>query len=486
MNRTQRFFLHIVPATFITGTLFGYGISSGIAAFKGSAVFRDIPATHYADEAIGEMYSLGIIKGYDSSRFGPDDPITRGQVALLMKRLRDELKGGSGISSSKSSSSSSSVSSSSSSSVSSSSSSSSSVSHGALGVRFGAPGYNVDKNVAVGSVDITVVRTGGTSGGGGTVQYTLTGGTAVAGKDYVPISGTLTFQGTQTSQKLTVQIKNNTTVTGTKTVYAVLSNPTGGLSLADPASVAININDPSNPTLSSSSASVSSTPTAATTISLGASEYGVMENGGSLTVTVLRTGDTSVSQTVNYGTTNGTASSGSEYSAASGTFTFAAGETSKTITIGVNNNVSVDGNRTFTVFLSSPSGGSVTLGTASALVTINDDEAVTMGSGSIKLSSSSYTATVSNGVATITVRHIGGIGPVSVNYATANNSAQAGVHYSAVSGTLNFAANETSKTFTVPLAQNTVTTSLAFNVSLNSPVKAPLTDPTSATVTISN
>lgn len=485
MTRTQRFLLKVVPATFISGTLVGFGLSSGLAAFKGSAVFRDVPVTHYADDAIGEMYSLGIIKGYDSSRFGPDDAVTRGQVALLMKRLRDELKGGSGISSSRSSSSSS-VSSSSSSSVSSSSSSSSSVSHGALGVRFGAPGYNVDKNVAGGTVEITVVRTGGTSGGGGTVQYTLTGGTAKAGQDYVAISGTLTFQGTQTSQKLTVQIKNNTSVTGTKTVHAILSNPTGGLTLADPASVAININDPLNPSLSSSSASVSSASSIATTISLSATEYGVMENGGSVTITALRTGDTTLSQTVNYGTTNGSASSGSEYSGASGTFTFAPGETSKTFAVGINNNITVDGNRSFTAFLASPSGGSVALGTASALVTINDDEAVTMGSGSLKFSSSSYTATVSNGVATITVRHIGGLGAVSVGYSTSNSTAQAGVHYSATSGTLNFAAGETSKTFTVPLSQNTVTTSLSFSVSLNSPVKAPLADPTSATVTISN
>ncbi len=487
MTRAQRFLVKVVPATFVVGTIFGFGVSAGMAAFKGSAIFRDIPSGHYADEAIGEMYSLGIIKGLDSSHFAPDAPITRGQVAILLQRLRNELNGiTSSTSSSRSSSSSVSSSVASSSSTSSSSSSSTSSSYNPGGsVRFDANAYNVDKNVATGMINIIIVRTGGNQGSG-TVDYSFSGGTAIADKDYTPASGTLSFANKQTSQKVAIQIKNNTSAVGTKTVTLTLKKPTGAMTLGTPASVTLNINDPANPNISSSSASVSSAAAAATTISLSAAGYGVMENAGSITITATRSGDTTGSHSVNYGTSNGSGSSGSDYSSTSGTFTFAAGETTKTFTVTVVNNVTVDGNRTFNIALSNLTGPNVALVTASALVTINDDEAVAMGSGSIKFSSNSYQASASNGKVTITINHVGGIGAVSVGYSTANSTAQAGTDYSATSGTINFAAGETSKTVIVPIAQKSISSSIAFSISLNSPVKAPLADPSAATITISN
>ena len=59
----------------------------------------------------------------------------------------------------------------------------------------------------------------------------------------------------------------------------------------------------------------------------------VIEDIGVLTVTVLRTGGSSGSLTVDYATTDGAAIAGQDYTAASGTLTFNAGETSKTIQI---------------------------------------------------------------------------------------------------------------------------------------------------------
>src|SRR5262249_44467695 len=61
-----------------------------------------------------------------------------------------------------------------------------------------------------------------------------------------------------------------------------------------------------------------------------------------------------------------------------------------------------------------------------------------------------------DGTATITVTRTGGSNvPVSVNYATSNGTALAGSDYTATSGTLNFAAGETSKTFTIPITNDT-------------------------------
>lgn len=486
----KKLLLRVVPVVFLLGTLFGAGISQLGAAFKGSTIFRDVPFGHYADDAIGEMYQLGIIKGLNSTTFGTDQPVTRAQLAVLFKRLRDELKGIASISSSSvsvgaqnSSSVSSGVASSSSSSASvAASSSSSSLAYSAGGyVHFDSNGYNVDKNVSTQEVTIIVARTGGNQGAG-SVDYSFSGGTAVAGKNYQPLSGTLTFGSKETSKKLKMQIQNDTTTTGTKTVNLVLKNVKGAIGISSPSNVFVNINDPNVP---SSASSASSVAAAATTISFSALAYGVAENGGSATVTVVRSGIATTSVGVSYTTTNNTAYSGSDYTATSGTFTFAAGETTKTFAVSVGNNTAIEGNRSFSVNLSSPTGGA-SLGVGAAFVTINDDEGVPFGSGALKFSSSNYAAAMSKGSATITVNLVGSVKSVTVNYATTGGSGSSGIDYTPVSGTLTFAANETSKTFTVPLLSNAQSTGgKTVNMSLSSPSGgATLMDPSIASITI--
>jgi hypothetical protein len=63
--------------------------------------------------------------------------------------------------------------------------------------------------------------------------------------------------------------------------------------------------------------------------------------------------------TVKYATANGTALAGSDYTAASGTLTFTPGQTSKTVTVNVLGNTTVEPNETFYVNLSSPSGATI-------------------------------------------------------------------------------------------------------------------------------
>ena len=121
MSRSFIAFLSVFSAGLVLG-----GVGMGLAATtRGSSIFTDVPEGAFFDEAVGEMYSLGVIKGYSNGMFGPNDFVTRGQVAVMMQRFRDDIleSGGAQSSSTQSSSTSSS---SSSSSVSSSSSSSSS------------------------------------------------------------------------------------------------------------------------------------------------------------------------------------------------------------------------------------------------------------------------------------------------------------------------------------------------------------------------
>jgi chitinase len=70
--------------------------------------------------------------------------------------------------------------------------------------------------------------------------------------------------------------------------------------------------------------------------------------------------------TVHYATANGTATAGSDYSAQSGTLTFAAGEASKTIVVPVVGDTTVEANETLTVALSTPSGATIAQASATA------------------------------------------------------------------------------------------------------------------------
>ncbi|PYS36518.1 MAG: hypothetical protein DMF75_00790 [Acidobacteria bacterium] len=123
------------------------------------------------------------------------------------------------------------------------------------------------------------------------------------------------------------------------------------------------------------------------TIQFSASNYGVGEGEQRAAVTVTRSGDTSASASVNYATsdsagsqncnvTNGIASSRCDYISALGTLKFAAGETSKTISVLIINDSYLEGPETFNISLTNPSGAS--LGSpATAAVTIIDNDSST-------------------------------------------------------------------------------------------------------------
>ena len=118
-------------------------------------------------------------------------------------------------------------------------------------------------------------------------------------------------------------------------------------------------------------------------VQLSAQNYAVAEGGGSVQLLVTRA-DTSGTATINYATSdaaalnecnvmNGQGSSRCDYATSIGTLRFAAGESSKTIFVPIVDDGYAEGNETFTVVLSNPTG--TTLGSPStATVTIQDNE----------------------------------------------------------------------------------------------------------------
>ena len=76
--------------------------------------------------------------------------------------------------------------------------------------------------------------------------------------------------------------------------------------------------------------------------------------------------------TVDYATADGTAEAGSDYTATSGTLTFAAGETAKTVSVPVLDDAVDEGEETFTLRLSNATGARITDGEAVGTIA-NDD-----------------------------------------------------------------------------------------------------------------
>jgi hypothetical protein len=103
----------------------------------------------------------------------------------------------------------------------------------------------------------------------------------------------------------------------------------------------------------------------------------VSESGGSAQVTVTRLGNTSASATVDYATSDGTAGSPSDYLATSGTLHFNPGETFKTFSISLVDDLYVEGNETIKLSLSNPSGGAFVGSPNLATLTIIDNDVVT-------------------------------------------------------------------------------------------------------------
>ncbi len=100
----------------------------------------------------------------------------------------------------------------------------------------------------------------------------------------------------------------------------------------------------------------------------------VYENAGSITLYVSRTGGSDGSVSVNYATSNGTATAGSDYGAQSGTLSWPDGNTSnQTITVTILNNKVFEDPKTFSVSLSNATAGAIIEQPSLATVTINDD-----------------------------------------------------------------------------------------------------------------
>ena len=283
-----------------------------------------------------------------------------------------------------------------------------------------------------------------------TVTYNTMEGTATANSDYTPQSGTLTFNPSQTTKTIRVPVLTDTTQESSETFTVELSNPVGTM-LADSTGLGTIEADPM-PGLSIADADP------------------VAEGNDAVFSVTLHPASNQV-VTVFYATMDGTATAGTDYTAASDTLTFNPNETTKTIRVPVLRDTEHEPSETFTVELSNPTG--TTLADSSGLGTIEADS-----TPALSIADAAPVAEGREAVFTVTLRpasnHV-----VGINYATQDGTAVAGEDYTAVTGSLRFEPRETRKTIRVPVLHDTVQEmSETFTVELSNPTGTTLADPT--------
>lgn len=190
------------------------------------------------------------------------------------------------------------------------------------------------------------------SAGPVTVDYATADGSATAPGDYAATSGTLTFAPGELSKQVVVAVVGETLDEPHETYSLNLSNPASA-TLGDARGAGTILDDDPQVSLSVDDVSGPEGQSAVFTLSLS------RESGKVVTVA--------------YATRDGSAAAPGDYASRSGTIIFLAGETSKTVSVGLVNDALVEPDETFTLALSSAV--NATLSDGQGVATIVGDEA---------------------------------------------------------------------------------------------------------------
>ena len=294
------------------------------------------------------------------------------------------------------------------------------------------------------------------------VDFSTFDGTALAGFDFVEVSGSAFFNPGTSSLSVLVPLLDDTDVEDTDEDFSL------AIIGADNAEF---------------DGTSFGTATFGAEAGLSIGDVAVSESAGTATFTVTRTASLDVTATVDFSTVAGTAAAGSDYTATSGTLTFAAGVTSQNVTVSLIDDEVSESAEFFTVDLSNAVNAELVDDTG--LATISDDDSGSGGATTLAIGSATGSENPGNAVFTVT-RSGDTSGTTTVQFTTTGTTANAGSDFSATSGTLTFAAGVTTQFITVPvLADVLFEPTERFFVTLSNPsTGASITAPTGqATIT---
>jgi hypothetical protein len=190
-----------------------------------------------------------------------------------------------------------------------------------------------------------------------TVTYATSSGTALDGNDYQSAGGTITFAPGETSKQITVNAQGDENVEPDENFFVNLSGATNAV-IADALGVGTIRNDDILPSVSVSDATITE------------GDSGVKQ----MVFTITRSSGNSTQTTVQYSTSNGTATAGSDFGLTQGTVTFQANETTKQVTVPIFGDTTAENNETFFLNLSNPNNATIADGQGVGTI-LNDDNA---------------------------------------------------------------------------------------------------------------
>ena len=235
---------------------------------------------------------------------------------------------------------------------------------GALGFAYSTYGQVYYENSS--TITFTVSRLGG-SAGAVDIDYTsLDESATAASADFTAASGTLHWAaGDATTKTFTVTILPDSIVEPAETFGVRLSNPTNGALLGASTYIQNQLRD--------GSSGGGGNP-AGGALAFSTTAFVVSESVGAAVITVNRSGSTTGAVSVHYATSNGSASA-ADYTSASGTLNWAAGDsTAQSFSVAINDDALAETNETIVLTLTSPTGGAALGNPVTATLTINDND----------------------------------------------------------------------------------------------------------------
>ncbi|MCZ6692088.1 MAG: hypothetical protein O7H41_21085, partial [Planctomycetota bacterium] len=267
------------------------------------------------------------------------------------------------------------------------------------------------------------------------VGFATMNNTAVAPVDYITTSGSLLWTaGDSADKSFLVTINDDFIVETDEIVDLSLSSPTGGATLGTPNTATLTILNDDMPG----------------SLRLSSATYQVDEDAGSIQITVNRVGGVGDAVSVQYDTADAGATAGADYTTASGTLMWNAGDgTDKTFDILITDDPNPETSEDVDITLSNPMGGAgLSLPTTAVLTIIDDDQP-----GMIQFTAANFQVNEFTAQATITVSRVGGdLGVVGVSFDTVDSTALAGTDYITASGILMWSDQDSAdKQFTVDI-----------------------------------
>jgi len=289
-------------------------------------------------------------------------------------------------------------------------------------------------------VAVTINRTGDTSGTSN-IDVQLTNGTATGGVDFTNTTQNIIFAANETTKTVVVPITDDSLFEGNENLTLTLNNPTANTSIGTQNTATLEILDNDSPP----------------TVAFSQANYQVNENGTvvGVAVTINRSGDTSGTSNIDVQLTNGTATGGSDFNNGTQTISFGANETSKTVTVPITDDSLFEGNENLTLTLVNPSGGTNIGSQNTANLTIVDNDSP----ATVAFSQANYQVNENGTVVGVSVtinRTEDTSGTSNIDVQLANGLAIGGSDFNSATQTISFGANETSKTVTVPIIEDSV------------------------------